>query len=80
MRGSGAVIAKWGNSLAVRLPHVVADEAGFTEDTKVKISFDQGKIVISREITLDDMLNSLTKENSPIYQDMGEPVGKELFM
>ncbi|MGH6866485.1 MAG: AbrB/MazE/SpoVT family DNA-binding domain-containing protein [Methyloceanibacter sp.] len=29
-------IAKWGNSLAVRLPKTVADEAGLCPDTEVR--------------------------------------------
>ncbi len=40
-------IQKWGNSLALRIPQVLAEQAGLSEGTSVFVRLDAGKLVIS---------------------------------
>ena len=76
-------IQKWGNSLAVRIPKVVADEIGFAEDTPVELNFSNGIVTIAPRIvvlpTLDEMLDQVTPESIHPETDWGLPVGKEIW-
>ncbi|HCW76613.1 MAG TPA: AbrB/MazE/SpoVT family DNA-binding domain-containing protein, partial [Candidatus Marinimicrobia bacterium] len=39
-------IKKWGNSLAVRIPQVVAQELDFTPETQVELEVTEGELHI----------------------------------
>ena len=71
------VLAKWGNSLAIRIPHVLADQLGLKENSPVKVNVEDGRFVISRGNTLADMLASLTDGGNDASMDWGSPVGRE---
>jgi antitoxin MazE len=77
---NNAVIAKWGNSLALRIPHALANQLNLTENSKVNISCIDGRMVITRGITLEEMLSSLTEDNRNVLDDLGAPVGREDFI
>lgn len=56
MRGA---IAKWGNSLALRLPHGLARDAGLYEGASVDIVLEGGRLVVSRirpRYALDELM------------------------
>jgi antitoxin MazE len=75
-------VAKWGNSLAVRIPQELAVAAGLSEGSPVVVRADEGKVVISRKrrkYRLDDLLNQITPENRHELVDWGPPVGKEVW-
>lgn len=76
-----AVIRKWGNSSAVRLPASALKEAGFSPDQKVSITVTRGRIVIVAcdkvEFALDDLLAGITAANLHGELGFGGPVGKE---
>jgi antitoxin MazE len=76
-----AVIRKWGNSPAVRLPQAVIREANFSVDQKVTIVATRGRIVIEPsevvEYTLDDLLEGINSKNLHAEVSVGRPVGKE---
>ena len=76
-----AVIRKWGNSPAVRLPLAVIKEANFSVDQKVTIVATRGRIVIEPsevvEYTLDDLLEGINSKNLHAEVSVGRPVGKE---
>lgn len=75
-------IQKWGNSLALRIPQVLAEQAGLSEGTSVFVRVDAGKLVISRKrrkYKLEDLLDQITPENQPEIVDWGPPVGKEIW-
>jgi len=78
-----ARVQKWGNSLALRIPKKVAEEAGLSSDSPVEITFVEGQIVISsvsEEVpTLEELLAKVTDENIHREVDMGAPVGKEVW-
>ena len=76
-----AVIRKWGNSLAIRLPMPVVNEAHFKLEQKVNITVKEGRIIIEPMQTiayaLEDVLAEITVENGHSEVDFGGPVGKE---
>ncbi len=78
-----AVIRKWGNSPALRLPVAVIKDAGFNLEQKVSITVTKGRIVIEPsdivEYDLDQMLNGITASNAHGEVSFGNPVGKEAF-
>ncbi len=76
-----AVIRKWGNSPACRLPSAALKEAGFAVDQEVELVVSRGRIVIqpSENVTysLDKLLADMTPDNAHSEFSFGEPVGKE---
>jgi antitoxin MazE len=75
-------IAKWGNSLGVRVPRDVAARAGLTEGARVDIeAADDGRIIISRSrrrFTLEELLEGMTPEREHQLEDDG-PRGAEII-
>lgn len=75
-------LAKWGNSLAVRIPQSVAAESGVAEGQAVTVTSDRGLIIIAPEIpqiSLDELLSKVTKDNIHSETDWGPPVGREIW-
>ena len=74
--------AKWGNSLAVRIPQDAAIRAGIEAGDSLSVSAAPGKITISkrrRVYTIEDLLEKMTPENQPEVVDWGPPRGKEFW-
>lgn len=78
-----ARVQKWGNSLALRIPKSVADEARLRENTPVDISLVEGKLVIKAAPgdapTLAEMLERVTEENLHGEWNTGPASGKEIW-
>jgi antitoxin MazE len=78
-----AVIRKWGNSPALRLPSAVLKEAGYTLEQKVELVVSRGRIVIQPSdkmaYHLDDLLAGITDANAHGEFSFGEPLGKEAW-
>jgi antitoxin MazE len=78
-----AVIRKWGNSPALRLPSAALKEAGYVLEQKVELVVSRGRIVIqpSENVTysLDNLLAGITADNAHGEFSFGESVGKEAF-
>jgi antitoxin MazE len=78
-----AVIRKWGNSPALRLPVSAMREASFMVEQKVSITATRGRIVIERsdliEYDLDELVAGITAKNAHGEASFGRPVGKEAF-
>jgi antitoxin MazE len=76
-----AVIRKWGNSPALRLPTSVLKEAGYRLEQKVELTVSRGRIVIRPlekvEYELDALVDGITAGNAHGEVSFGEPVGKE---
>ncbi len=76
-------VAKWGNSLAVRLPKGVAEKAGLSEGEPLEVSVSKaGDVILSktrRRYTLDELVAGITPENRHEEIDLGRPVGKEVW-
>ena len=78
-----AVIRKWGNSPALRLPAAVIKEAAFSLEQKVNITATRGRIVIvpsaTVEYDLDELIGGITSKNQHAAVSYGAPVGKEVL-
>ncbi|MCC6505748.1 MAG: PbsX family transcriptional regulator [Aquimonas sp.] len=76
-----AVIRKWGNSPALRLPTAVLKEAGYQLEQKVELIVSRGRIVIQPsqkiEYDLNELINGISARNSHEEVSFGAPVGKE---
>ena len=82
MAAAHAQIVRWGNSLAVRIPKNVADEARFTEGDRLVIEVESPGSVAIKAIerpTLDQLLNQITPENQHKEINWGKPVGNEVW-
>ncbi len=76
-------IKKWGNSLALRIPKLLASDANLKLNEMVDISIDQGSIIITpigeKEYSLGELLKGISKNNLHGEFDAGAPVGKEIW-
>lgn len=75
-------IARWGNSLGLRLPKSVAVEAQVDEGDTVVVSVKNGTIVIrpSRPTySLEQLVAKITPRNRHSESDWGPPVGDEAW-
>ena len=76
-----AVIRKWGNSPALRLPKSVLQEAGYRLEQTVEIVVSRGRIIIQPcqkvEYDLDSLVDGITTDNAHLEVSFGEPLGKE---
>jgi len=75
-------IARWGNSLGLRLPKSVALEAQLDEGDTVAVSVKNGAIVIRRNrptYSLDKLVAKITPRNRHAESDWGKPVGDEAW-
>lgn len=52
-------VAKWGNSLAVRLPKKLVQQLGLKEGDNIELKADDEQFVITRAPTPDEVLQSL---------------------
>ena len=80
MRRANTSLAKWGSSLAVRLPKAVLDAARLKAGDKLEIEVRDRTIVIqpaADKPALEELLAGITSENLHPATDWGGPVGKE---
>ena len=76
-------IQKWGNSLAVRIPKVFADEINLVENASIRMMLKDGALVITPndepQWTLEKLLAEVTEENIHAEWEIGGPTGKETW-
>jgi len=78
-----AIVKKWGNSAAIRIPSGIMQAARLGLDEPVEIREQGGQIVIrpirTRKVVLAQLLADITPENLHGEVDFGGPRGKELL-
>jgi antitoxin MazE len=76
-------LAKWGNSLAVRLPRQIVETARLREGDPLNLSVGKDGAVVMRptrrKYRLEELVSGITARNRHDETDWGEPVGKELW-
>ena len=75
-------LAKWGSSLAVRIPKAILDAAQLKAGDQLEIEVQNRVIVIQAAAdkpTLEHLLDAITPENCHPATDWGKPVGKEAW-
>ncbi len=73
-------IAKWGNSLGVRIPKSIAEESGLSDGDEIEIATEDNRIIITPQkprYTLEQLLEGMGEEHLHSEIDWGKPVGKE---
>jgi antitoxin MazE len=76
-------VQKWGNSLGIRIPKSLAEDARVEAGSSVDISLADGQLVIkpvrSRKYELKRLLSKVTKDNVHREISSGDPQGKEAW-
>lgn len=75
-------IARWGNSLALRLPRPAADGINLREGSAVEIEVRDGTLVITpvrRRFELAELLAEMKPEHRHAEADWGDPRGEEVW-
>lgn len=75
-------VAKWGNSLAVRIPRDCAKELGLGEGAAVEMTITDHQLVLGpvpREYGLEELVAGITPDNLHAETDWGKPAGKETW-
>ena len=75
-------IARWGNSLAVRLPRGVAESHHLSEGSLVTFASENGRLIIENarpRYQLADLLAQMKPEHSRGEVDWGTPKGEEVW-
>ncbi len=66
-------IHKWGNSLGLRIPKVVAQEVDLTEGTPVEVQARSGRVVVTpvqrKRYSLEDLLAGIKPSNVHVEWD-----------
>ncbi|MCL6634970.1 MAG: AbrB/MazE/SpoVT family DNA-binding domain-containing protein [Peptococcaceae bacterium] len=73
-------VARWGNSLGIRIPKSIVEKVGFTEGTPVILEIVDNTIVIRKKTyDLKKLLSQVTLQNLHAETDTGHPVGREVW-
>ena len=76
-------IKKWGNSLALRIPKLLAEQLDIKTDTEVEIAVEDGQMVIKPlsepTLTLEELLAQITDENLHEEVETGTADGGEVW-
>jgi len=76
-------LAKWGNSLAVRIPKRVIESARLREGDEVTLAVGKDEAIVMRparrRYRLHELVSRITARNRHDETDWGPPVGKEAW-
>jgi len=76
-----AIVRKWGNSLGIRIPNLIARKLTLKDGSFVDIN-DKGKAIIIKPVQknkLSEMLSNINEQNIHKEIETGGPVGKEIW-
>lgn len=78
-----AIIQKWGNSLGVRIPKPLAQDASLKEGVAIEMSVQDGRLILEAQkpqrYQLDTLLKSVNSKNIHKEIAVGNPVGRETW-
>lgn len=76
-------VQKWGNSLALRIPKPLAEDAEVTEGTVLNLAVSEGKVVATpvaqKKLSLSELLAKVNKKNLHGEVDFGRRAGREIW-
>jgi len=76
-------VQKWGNSLAVRIPKPLAEDAKVEEGTVLNLAVSEGKVVATpvqqKKLSLSELLAKVNKKNLHGEVDFGRSAGREIW-
>jgi antitoxin MazE len=74
-------VQQWGNSLALRIPKVLAEQTRVKKGTRVSLTIEKGRMIVTPvrddELSLKKLLSQVTSRNIHPQTDWGPPTGKE---
>ncbi|MGL5939726.1 MAG: AbrB/MazE/SpoVT family DNA-binding domain-containing protein [Waterburya sp.] len=73
-------IARWGNSLGIRIPKQIVEQAQLQEGDEIEISREENRLILTpqkKKYTLEQLLDGMNEEHLHSEVDWGEPMGKE---
>lgn len=79
---SMSTVAKWGNSLAIRIPKNIAEQINLEEGMAISINITNNNIIITPQkpqYTLEELLAGASSEHFDGEYDWGEPTGEEIW-
>jgi antitoxin MazE len=78
-----ATVRKWGNSLALRIPHTLAKDLPLHQGDVVELGILKGKMVVKpkgqKKYSLAELLKKINRRNLHSEQDTGYATGKEAW-
>jgi antitoxin MazE len=77
-----AAVARWGNSLAIRLPRGIAEDAHLSEGTPVMFTTEDGRLIVEStrpRYELADLLAKMQPDHPRSEFDWGTPLGQEVW-
>lgn len=78
-----SIIAKWGNSLAIRIPQSIVKEIDLAEGSEVKLDVIDGNLVLQpkkrSKYTLNQLVEEISPENLHNEIDDGIEKGNEIW-
>jgi antitoxin MazE len=78
-----ATVAKWGNSLAVRIPQHIVREIQLTEGAEVDLVVIDGNLVLKPKLrkrySLEELVADITPENLHSEVESGVAMGNEAW-
>lgn len=76
-------IQRWGNSLGLRIPKSMAEEAGVEEGSQVDVSMDGDRLVIRPvrpvKYELRNLVSQIREDNIHEEIEWGPPKGREVW-
>lgn len=75
-------VSRWGNSLAVRIPQPLAEQARLGEGDEVEVSVSDGALIIRRsesDLEFERLVAAITPENRHAETDWGPAQGNEAW-
>ena len=74
------VVKKWGNSLGVRIPRIIAKDLNLKDGSSVDVEDLNGNIIISpKRNTLSELLSGINSSNIHEEIEFGKSEGKEIW-
>ncbi len=78
--GTQSHIARWGTSLAVRIPKPLAEEWGVHAGSAIEMTTDGERLTLTKKAyNLDEMLSRVTPDNLHSEWDTGQAQGQEIW-
>jgi antitoxin MazE len=79
----GVQLSKWGNSLGVRLPKLIVEQAQLRAGDQVEVSVaETGQVLLTpvqKKLTLENPVNGITPQNRHSETEWGEARGREAW-
>ncbi|MDE2653874.1 MAG: AbrB/MazE/SpoVT family DNA-binding domain-containing protein [Gemmatimonadota bacterium] len=76
----GSHVAKWGSSLAVRIPKPIAEQWGVREGSRIElVSRGEHLVLRKKAYDLEEMVSRMTPDTLQAEVDTGSPQGKEAW-